>query len=176
MVVTLRHSACIFFGGSSDPSYIMTVEALDSLVQAATNRRNVALLQQHMEQALGVAPARGYCRFVAIAEECSGWKGRTVASQVATVSGMGTAEKEREREKKMKEEEERGASPSREDSRGAADRDEPALDTSPEYRLGGNESAGEARKPRGLRRRKSFMHSLFARSGSRSRDAEGTRA
>ncbi|KAF7546463.1 hypothetical protein G7Z17_g8408 [Cylindrodendrum hubeiense] len=87
VVVTLRHSACIFFGGCCDPAYILTVEALSSLVQPATNKRNVALLQQHMDQAIGVPASRGYVRFVPTAEECSGWKGKTVAGEIAEARG-----------------------------------------------------------------------------------------
>lgn len=87
IVVTLHHSACIFFGGCCDPAYILTVEALSSLVQTATNKRNVVLLQQHMEQAIGVPASRGYVRFVPMLEECSGWKGKTVAGEITEVSG-----------------------------------------------------------------------------------------
>ncbi|KAI8715559.1 hypothetical protein NCS52_01063900 [Fusarium sp. LHS14.1] len=83
IVVTLQHGACILFGGSCDPAYIMTVEALACYAQTATNKRNNAMLQRHMEQALGVSAMRGFLRFVPVAEECSGWKGKTVASEVA---------------------------------------------------------------------------------------------
>jgi hypothetical protein len=83
IVVTLQHGACILFGGSCDPAYIMTVEALACYAQAATNKRNNAMLQRHMEQALGVSAMRGFLRFVPVAEECSGWKGKTVASEIA---------------------------------------------------------------------------------------------
>lgn len=190
IVVTLRHSACIFFGGSCDPSYIMTVEALSSLVQTATNKRNVALLQQHMEQALGVPPSRGYCRFMPIPEECSGWKGRTVASQIADVSGGrgGVPVKESSQAKRPTAEtrgsvgdrstspRDKSASPklrpATSDAIGSPDQEELALGTSPEYRLEGNESGGDGYNPKGLRRKKSFMHSLFTRS----RNTEGTRA
>ncbi|KAJ4311678.1 hypothetical protein N0V84_010313 [Fusarium piperis] len=83
IVVTLQHGACILFGGSCDPAYIMTVEALACYAQTATNKRNNAMLQRHMEQALGVSAMRGFLRFIPVAEECSGWKGKTVASEIA---------------------------------------------------------------------------------------------
>ena len=82
IVVTLRHGACMFWGGSFDPAYVMSVAALPSQLQPTTNRRNAALIQRHMEETLGVRPARGVLRFVPVAEECWVWGGRTVAGEV----------------------------------------------------------------------------------------------
>ncbi|KAI5459992.1 Tautomerase/MIF superfamily [Mariannaea sp. PMI_226] len=190
IVVTVQHSGCIFFGGSCDPSYIMTIEALPSLVQAATNKRNVALLQQHMEQALGVPPSRGYCRFIPIAEECSGWKGKTVASQISDVSWQRTAQESQARRSTAPTKGSVGElltppldnfqSPRGRPATADACVSDPAvltLDTSGEYGLSPQISGGDASaKPKGLRRRKSFMHALFNRSVSRSRDVEVPRA
>jgi hypothetical protein len=49
----------MFWGGSFDPAYVMSVSALPSQLQPTTNRRNAALIQRHMEETLGVRPARG---------------------------------------------------------------------------------------------------------------------
>ncbi|EAQ91018.1 hypothetical protein CHGG_02953 [Chaetomium globosum CBS 148.51] len=90
VVVTLRHGACMFWGGSFDPAYVMSVVALPSQLQPTTNRRNAALIQRHMEETLGVRPARGVLRFVPVAEE--GWVcgGRTVAGEVEALErGVG---------------------------------------------------------------------------------------
>ncbi|KAK3295906.1 Tautomerase/MIF superfamily [Chaetomium fimeti] len=82
IVVTLRHGACMFWGGSFDPAYVMSVSALPSQLQPTTNRRNAALIQRHMEDTLGVRPGRGLLRFVPVPEECLVCDGRTVAGEV----------------------------------------------------------------------------------------------
>ena len=97
IVVTLRHGACMFWGGSFDPAYVMSVAALPSQLQPTTNRRNAALIQRHMEETLGVRPARGVLRFVPVAEECWVLGGRTVAGEVAELErGVGGSDGERE--------------------------------------------------------------------------------
>ncbi|WZH42631.1 Tautomerase/MIF superfamily [Fusarium acuminatum] len=83
VVTTLQHGVCMQFGASSEPSYTMKIEALARDVQAAMDKRNIALLQTHMKQALDIPSSRGYVRFVPIAEECTGRKGNTVAGEVA---------------------------------------------------------------------------------------------
>ncbi|KAL2181607.1 Tautomerase/MIF superfamily [Thermothelomyces heterothallicus CBS 202.75] len=82
VVVTLHHGACLLFGGSFDPAYAMAVRALPSQLQPTTNKRNAALLQRHMEEALGVAPSRGVLRFVPIPEEHLACGGKTVAGEI----------------------------------------------------------------------------------------------
>ncbi|KAM0515794.1 hypothetical protein ACHAPE_005873 [Trichoderma viride] len=82
-VVSLLHSQCLFFGGSSHPAYILTITALPSKVQPATNKRNTAVLQKHMETILRVAPPRGMVRFVPAAEECLAWGSKTVAGRIS---------------------------------------------------------------------------------------------
>jgi hypothetical protein len=80
--VTVRHGACVFVGGSFDPAYVLTVSALPPLVQPATNKRNAALIQKHMEQALRVPSTRGIVRFVPVQEENVAWGGKTVAGRI----------------------------------------------------------------------------------------------
>lgn len=77
VVVTLQHGVCMLSGGSLDPAYTTAVSALPYQVQATANRRNAALLQAHLTQALRVPPTRGLERFVAVSEDCAGWGGRT---------------------------------------------------------------------------------------------------
>jgi hypothetical protein len=77
IVVTLQHGACIFFGGSLDPAYVMSVFALPT-----TNKRNAALIQRHMEETLGVSPARGLLRFVPVQEEHLACNGKTMAGEI----------------------------------------------------------------------------------------------
>ncbi|KAL4725023.1 hypothetical protein ACLX1H_008470 [Fusarium chlamydosporum] len=61
----------------------MKIEAVARDMQTATNKRNIALFQRHMEQALGIPASRGYLRFVPVAEDCAGWKGNTIAGEIA---------------------------------------------------------------------------------------------
>ncbi|KAM0454024.1 hypothetical protein ACHAO4_004772 [Trichoderma viride] len=82
-VVSLLHSQCLFFGGSSHPAYILTITALPSEVQPATNKRNTAVLQKHMEAILRVPPSRGMVRFVPTTEECLAWGSKTVAGRIS---------------------------------------------------------------------------------------------
>jgi hypothetical protein len=60
----------------------MKIEALTRDMQPAANKRNIALFQRYMEQALGIPASRGYLRFVPVAEDCAGWKGNTVAGEI----------------------------------------------------------------------------------------------
>ncbi|PNP45013.1 hypothetical protein TGAMA5MH_03428 [Trichoderma gamsii] len=82
-VVSLLHSQCLFFGGSSHPAYILTITALPSEVQPATNKRNTAVLQKHMETILCIPPPRGMVRFVPATEECLAWGCKTVAGRIS---------------------------------------------------------------------------------------------
>ncbi|CAK7272555.1 hypothetical protein SEPCBS119000_005187 [Sporothrix epigloea] len=77
IIVTLRHGACMCFGGSFAPAYVMTVSALPAQLQPVTNKHNAALIQRHMEQTLGVPPARGYLQFVAVPEANLAYGGKT---------------------------------------------------------------------------------------------------
>jgi hypothetical protein len=80
--VTLAHSACLLFAGTFDSAYILTVTALPSQIQPTTNKRNAALIQNFMINALGVSPDRGVVRFVGIAEEFLATNGITVLGEI----------------------------------------------------------------------------------------------
>ncbi|KAL2139593.1 hypothetical protein VTI28DRAFT_4934 [Corynascus sepedonium] len=82
VVVTLHQGACMLFAGTLDPAYAMVVRALPSQLRPATNKRNAALLQRHMEDALGVPPHRGILCFVPVPEEHLACGGRTVAGEI----------------------------------------------------------------------------------------------
>lgn len=83
IAISLQPGVCMQVAGSFASAYAMSIHALPSQVQTATNKRNTALIQQHLEQALRVLPARGLVRFVAVPEECLGSNGKTVASELA---------------------------------------------------------------------------------------------
>jgi hypothetical protein len=82
VLVTVSHSACLVFGGSFDPAYTMSITALQCQLQPVTNKRNAALLQRAMEEALGVYPERGLIRFMPIAEENLATNGKTVTGEI----------------------------------------------------------------------------------------------
>jgi hypothetical protein len=75
----------MFFGGSFEPAYVMSVSALPSQLLPTANKRNAALIQKHMEEALSVSPARGLLRFAPIQEEQFACNGRTVAAEIDQV-------------------------------------------------------------------------------------------
>ncbi|KAK9417118.1 putative Tautomerase/MIF superfamily [Seiridium unicorne] len=82
IVINLQHGCCMMFGGSFDPAYTLTIFALPSLVQPTTNKRNAALMQNQIQESIGVAPSRGYVRFVATPEEDVANAGKTVAGEI----------------------------------------------------------------------------------------------
>ena len=84
--ITLDHSACLLFAGTFDSAYIFTLTALPSQIQSTTNKRNAALLQTFMTEALGVTSDRGVVRFVPIAEEHLATHGSTVLGEIERLS------------------------------------------------------------------------------------------
>ncbi|GKT88231.1 MIF domain-containing protein [Colletotrichum tofieldiae] len=87
IVVNLQHGACMLFGGTFEPAYTMSIHALSLEVGVTKNKRNAALLQKHLQEALGVAPARGFVKFVEVPAENMAVNGKTTASQIAEVTG-----------------------------------------------------------------------------------------
>lgn len=82
IVVTAAHSACLLFKGSFEPAYTLTITALPSQLQPATNKRNAALLQRAMHESLGVQPDRGIIKFMPILEENLAINGKTIAGEI----------------------------------------------------------------------------------------------
>ena len=72
----------MLFGGSFEAAYIMTIFALPSQLMPTTNKRNTALVQIHMEEALGVPPVRGLLRFIALGEDNMALNGKTMAGEI----------------------------------------------------------------------------------------------
>lgn len=93
IVVTLHHGICMLFGSTIDPAYTLTIHTLPSLLQPATNRRNAALIQQHLHETLGVVSTRGHVRFEATPEENVAIAGKTVAAEIESLTRDGTDRK-----------------------------------------------------------------------------------
>ncbi|KAK2062854.1 macrophage migration inhibitory factor [Colletotrichum caudatum] len=87
IVVNLQHGACMLFGGTFEPAYTMSIHALPLEVGITKNKRNSALLQKHLQEALGVQPARGYIKFVEVPADCMAVNGKTTASRISEVTG-----------------------------------------------------------------------------------------
>lgn len=85
ILLNLTHSVCLLFGGSFDPAYILSIEALPSQVQPATNKRNTSLIQGLIAALLGVEPSRGVIKFAAIAEENFAFNGQTVLGEIESL-------------------------------------------------------------------------------------------
>lgn len=87
IVVNLQHGACMLFGGTFDPAYTMTVHALSCEVGVTKNKRNAALLQKHLQEAIGVSPARGFVKFIEVPAENMAVNSKTVAAHIAEMTG-----------------------------------------------------------------------------------------
>ena len=68
-MITVNHSACMLFGGSFEPAYLLTISAISEQIKPVTNRRNAALIQRFLGEELTVSSERGIIKFQAIAEE-----------------------------------------------------------------------------------------------------------
>ncbi|KAK1727310.1 uncharacterized protein BDZ83DRAFT_572591 [Colletotrichum acutatum] len=87
IVVNLQHGACMLFGGTFEPAYTMSIHALPLEVGVTKNKRNTALLQKHLHEALGVAPVRGFVKFVEVPAENMAVNSKTTASHIAEMTG-----------------------------------------------------------------------------------------
>ncbi|KAG6365019.1 hypothetical protein INS49_006625 [Diaporthe citri] len=167
VAVQVQHSACIFFAGTFEPAYTLTLSALGPYVQPSTNQRNAYLLSEHLEEALGVPPPRGLIRFVAMAENNMALNGRTLAQSLeeeANGNGsMGVIDEEqpaifaRQKRLSVKPLSNIKASPL-------------AGEITPPTSVEETTPVGEKSKPEKVKvakRRKSFVAGLFGRPGNR---------
>ncbi|KAF2143442.1 uncharacterized protein K452DRAFT_225392 [Aplosporella prunicola CBS 121167] len=82
IMVNLNHSACLLFGGTFEPAYVLHITALPSQLQPVTNKRNAALLQEFLRDILTVEPERGIVQFHALAEENFAINSHTLLGEV----------------------------------------------------------------------------------------------
>ncbi|MCJ1434208.1 hypothetical protein MMC27_003575 [Xylographa pallens] len=92
VVLTLDHSACLIYGGTFDPAYILTITALPPYVQATTNKRNATLMQAFLAEILKVPEHRGIIRFVPVSEDNFATGGMTITSEIESLSKAGVKE------------------------------------------------------------------------------------
>ncbi|KAF2261748.1 Tautomerase/MIF [Lojkania enalia] len=82
IMITVNHSACLLLGGSFEPTYILTINALPIQVQPTTNKRNAALIQAFMAESIGVPMDRGIIKFISIPEESLATNGITIRGEI----------------------------------------------------------------------------------------------
>jgi len=82
IMITVNHSACLLLGGSFEPTYILTINALPVQVQPTTNKRNASLIQTFMAESIGVSSDRGIVKFIPIPEESLAMNGMTILGEI----------------------------------------------------------------------------------------------
>lgn len=82
IMITVNHSACLLLGGSFEPTYILTINALPVQLQPTLNKRNAAMIQAFMTESIGVSIDRGIVKFVPIQEEAFAMNGMTILGEI----------------------------------------------------------------------------------------------
>jgi len=82
IMITVNHSACLLLGGSFEPTYLLTINALPVQIQPTTNKRNAAMIQTFMAESIGVSPDRGIIKFAPIPEESLAMNGMTILGDI----------------------------------------------------------------------------------------------
>ncbi|KAF2750039.1 Tautomerase/MIF [Sporormia fimetaria CBS 119925] len=82
IMITVNHSACLLLGGSFEPTYVLTISALPVHMQPTTNKRNAALVQNFLQESIGVQSERGIVKFLPIPEDCLAISGMTVLGDI----------------------------------------------------------------------------------------------
>lgn len=175
IIVTVTHSCCLLFGGSFDPAYTLTINALPSQLQPVTNKRNAALLSKAMEEGLGVGPERGLIKFCAIAEENIATDGKTIAQEIeeleketaeTNVNLQRSLSKSSMKYKRRPSLPTKSQLPTHEESSSSipdlSDHDTPPIPAIPTQLSNMDKRAQKAQK---MGRRKSFIATMFGRAG-----------
>lgn len=82
ILITIEQNACLLFGSSPAPAYLLTVSALPCLIAPITNLRNTILIQQALHELLRIPPNRGVIRFNSVSEENFATNGVTVMGEI----------------------------------------------------------------------------------------------
>jgi hypothetical protein len=85
IMITVNHSACLLLGGSFEPTYVLTINALPVQLQPTLNKRNAAMIQNFMTESIGVPIDRGIVKFVAIQEESLAINGMTILGEIESL-------------------------------------------------------------------------------------------
>ncbi|KAE8144424.1 hypothetical protein BDV25DRAFT_171552 [Aspergillus avenaceus] len=69
MMVTIQQDACVRFGISKGPAYLLKIFTLPYLIGSITNLRNTILIQAAMRELLEITPNRGVVLYTAVPDE-----------------------------------------------------------------------------------------------------------
>ncbi|PWY89978.1 Tautomerase/MIF [Aspergillus heteromorphus CBS 117.55] len=83
VMTTIQQDACIQFGRSTMPAYLMKVFALPYLIAPITNLRSTIMIQAALQEILHVAPSRGVILYIPISEENFATNGVTMMGEIA---------------------------------------------------------------------------------------------
>lgn len=82
VMVKVDHSACLAYGGTFDPCYILSITAVPSQMGPTMNKRNAALIQAFLADILSVPPERGVVKFQPVPDENFATNGMTIFGEI----------------------------------------------------------------------------------------------
>ena len=82
IMVMASTEVAILIGGNSEPAYHLIVTALPSEIAATKNKRSAHLIQDFMQESLGIKSKRGVVRFDPVAEENLATNGVTALQEI----------------------------------------------------------------------------------------------
>ena len=82
IMLTVSPKTSMVLGGTTEPAYHMSIAALSSEIAPTKNKRSTALIQDFMEECLGIASRRGVIRFEPVAEENLASNGMTALQEI----------------------------------------------------------------------------------------------
>ncbi|PYH49392.1 MIF domain protein, partial [Aspergillus saccharolyticus JOP 1030-1] len=85
IMTTVQQDACLYFGNSNSPAYLMKVFALPYLIAPITNLRSTILIQIALQKILNIEPSRGIILYIPIPEENLATNGATVMGQLVNM-------------------------------------------------------------------------------------------
>ncbi|RAH46499.1 MIF domain protein [Aspergillus brunneoviolaceus CBS 621.78] len=85
IMTTIQQGACVYFGNSNTPAYLMKVFALPFLIAPIMNLRSTILIQMELQKILNIAPNRGVILYIPMPEENLATNGVTVMGQLANL-------------------------------------------------------------------------------------------
>ncbi len=87
IMVMSSTEVAMLIGGNSEPAYHLTITALHSEIAATKNKRSTHLIQDFMQESLGIKPKRGVVRFEPVAEENLATNGLTALQEIEQLQG-----------------------------------------------------------------------------------------
>ena len=82
IMVSLGHAACMLFGASCEPTYLLTISAIPSFTTTAMNKHSASCLQNFIEEELKCPADRGVVRFTTTPEENLAVGGITLSQRI----------------------------------------------------------------------------------------------